>query len=176
MQRHILITALCTLAFSACVRSEPEREIDPGWCVVPYKALEDPLREKKELDLREYIFRQEIAKPIRDEVVFLSFGHGVDGNWIGLPDGYADRFADLPVSVRPASDVKLLIGGLKSKTDGRIGHIYYVEILEWLDDNTVKVNHGLYGGPLYGGGVEGAVYHFRNGMWSLKTSGQHHIS
>ena len=74
------------------------------------------------------------------------------------------------------SDAKLLMGGLKSKTDDAVGHIYYVQIVKWLDDSSVEVNDSLYGGPLYGGGITGAVYVLLDGEWSLKKEGQHHIS
>lgn len=165
------------LAFGiSCSHSEPPVEIINGWKSIPYIANADVDEEKRELELREIIFRNEIASPVRDEIVYISFGYGDDENWIEPPDGFIDSFTDLPVIVRSVSDANLFIGGLTSKTDGRVGHIYYVQIVEWLDENTVKLNHALYGGPLYGGGVRGAVYEYNGGQWKLKTDGQHHIS
>ena len=97
-------------------------------------------------------------------------------NWINPPQDFLDRLSALPVDIRPVSDAKLLMGGLKSKTADAVGRIYYVQIVKWLDDSSVEVNHSLYGGPLYGGGITGAVYVLLDGEWSLKKEGQHHIS
>jgi len=159
----------------SCSQSSSNREIKAGWKSVPHVVNPDVEREDRELELREFIFRREIARPVRDEIVFLSFGYADDGNWIEPPYGYCDRFSDLRVQIMPVSDAKLLDRGLTSKTLGRVGHIYYVQILQWLDDHTVEVNHALYGGPLYGGGTEGEVYEFQDGTWQLKSEGKHHI-
>ena len=164
-----------TLCAASCSHSDAQREISPGWKSVPHVANTDPDREQLELELREFIFRREIASPIRNEIVFLSFGYADDGNWIEPPYEYIDRFSDLPVMVGSVSDANLFSGGLTSKAFGRAGHIYYVQIVEWLDDSTVKVNHSLYGGPLYGGGATGEVYDIQQGKWRLKVRGQHYI-
>jgi hypothetical protein len=167
---------LAATAFAAsCSQPSTQREIKVGWKSVPHVVNSDAEREDRELELREFIFRREIAKPVRDEIVFLSFGYAGDRNWIEPPHGYCDRFSDLRVQVMPVSDAKLLERGLTSKTLGRVGHIYYMQIVQWLDEHTVQVNHALYGGPLYGGGTDGAVYEFQGGTWRLKSGGQHHI-
>lgn len=173
--RYFVILAI--LAFAAsCSRTEPPTEIEIGWKSVPYVPNADAYQEERELELREFIFRNEIAGPIRDEIVYISFGYAVDSNWIEPPDGFINRFSDLPVVVRSVSDANLFNGGLTSKTDDRVGHIYYVQIVEWLDDNTVKTDHALYGGPMYGGGVRGAIYEYNDRKWTLKTRGQYYIS
>ena len=164
-----------TFCAASCSHSDAQREIYPGWKSIPHVANADPDREQLELELREFIFRHEIAEPIRSEIVFLSFGYADDGNWIEPPYGYTDRFSDLPVMVGSVSDANLFSGGLTSKRFGRTGHIYYVQIVEWLDDATVTVNHALYGGPLYGGGATGEVYELQQGKWRLKVRGQYHI-
>ena len=176
-QKKAACSAILAMAIFAtsCSQSSANREIKAGWKSVPHVVNADPEREDRELELREFIFRREIAQPIRDEIVFISFGYADDGNWIEPPYDYCDRFSDLRVQILPVSDAKLLERGLTSKTLGRVGHIYYVQILQWLDDHTVQVNHALYGGPLYGGGVEGAIYEFQGEMWRLKSGGQHHI-
>lgn len=170
-------TFFAALAVSVlCSCSKPPIEIDPNWKSVPYIPSPNADQERRELDLREFIFRQEIANPIRDEIVYLSFGYDSNQDWIEPPQGFIERLADIPVIVRSVADANLFIGGMTSKTDNRVGHIYYVQILEWQSENSVKVNHALYGGPLYSGGVDGAIYEYIDGQWRIKTNGKYHIS
>ena len=168
---------LLALSFTGCYQTTPPQEIIDGWTSVPYVASSGIDREKLELELREMIFRREVAKPIRDEIVYISFGYADDENWIEPSDGFIDRLNDLTaVKIRSVSDANLVYGGFTSKSDGRIGHIYYVQIIEWIDDNTVKLNHALYGGPLYGGGTRGAVYEYADGEWRLKPVSYTHLT
>ena len=168
---------LCVLVLTGCSKTSPPQEIIEGWTSVPYPAATDLEREKCEFELREMIFRHEIEKPIRNEIVFISFGYADDENWIEPAGGFLEQLDDLKdVTIRSVADANLVFGGFTSKSDGRIGHIYYVQIVEWIDDNTVKLNHALYGGPLYGGGTRGAIYEYADGKWRLKHEGQHHIS
>jgi hypothetical protein len=139
MRNFIILT--CLVIFTGCSQQTEPQEIIAGWTSVPYSKPLDPEREIRELELRELIFRNEIADPIRDEIVYLSFGYADDENWIEPPNGFIERFGDLEVVVRSVADANLLYGGFTSKTDDRIGHIYYVQILEWIDENTVKLNH-----------------------------------
>lgn len=171
------VLVLFVLALLGCSQSTPPQEIIEGWTSVPYAIPTDTAREKRELELRELIFRREIAEPIRDEIVFISFGYAHDENWIEPSDGFIDRLNDITaVTIRSVADANLVYGGFTSKTDGRIGHIYYVQIVEWIDDNTVKLIHALYGGPLYGGGTDGDIYEYVDGEWHLKQEGQRYIS
>jgi hypothetical protein len=128
------------------------------------------------LKLREFIFRNEIAGHSREAIAYISFGYAEDKNWIEPPDGFVDRFSDLPVVVRPVSDANLFLGGLTSKTDGRVGCIYLVQIVEWLDDNTVRVNHGWYCGPLSAVLVDGEVYQYTDGEWKIKAEGARFVA
>src|SRR5436190_12377604 len=64
---------LAAVVFAAsCSQSRANREIKAGWKSVPHVVNPDVEREDRELELREFIFRREIARPVRDEIVFVS--------------------------------------------------------------------------------------------------------
>ncbi len=164
-----------------CSQTERPREVVEIRRVVPHTPHQDPAMEELELGLREFIFRNELAiadpkREKREEIVFMSFGWDDDGDWIEPPEDFVEGFSSLSMIVRPVSDAKLIMGPQISKTDGRVGRIYYVQIVEWLDDNTVRLNHGWYGGPLYAVHVSGAVYRHTDGEWQLEADGQRFIS
>jgi len=149
--------------------------------VVPHSPREDAAMEELELELRKFIFQDELAIPNpvrekRDEIVYLSFGWNEVGDWIEPPEGFVERFSDLSIIVRPVSDAKLIMGPQISKTDGRVGCIHYVQIVEWLDENRVRVNRGWYRGPLSAVLVSGAIYRHSDGAWQLEADGARVIS
>ena len=115
------------------------------------------LRIAEEADVREVVFRELLADSLDAHFErFLAFG------WddrepslpIDPPEGYIDRLKDLGVKIRPGSLARLPKPGEKGAdgldrlvedpATGVTGGIFSVEILGWIDDNTVMVKASEY--------------------------------
>ena len=161
---------------------DPPYEDGAGWKTVSYSPPADEERGRRELQLFEQILRERDYPPPRGEVIFVAFGSQGEAN-VDPPSNFLARLTDLDADFRPVSDAEYYesrrsnrTGGVWSKSDGRKGHVYYVQIIEWQADDRVRVDHGLYGGPLYGGGVRNVTYEYVDGRWTVAADGQHFIS
>ncbi|MCA9031732.1 MAG: hypothetical protein KDA69_00990 [Planctomycetaceae bacterium] len=97
-----------------------------------------------------------------------------------------NRFRNPWYKVKPVSEARLprfgefdgpnRLRGVEDRKTGQHGYLFYVRIIEWMDDKTVRINFGMYGGPLAGGGSSGVVYHFNGSTWVELDEGQGWIS
>lgn len=114
-------------------------------------------------DLYEMAFRKVLPQKPDKEAVFLSFGWDGDRKvYRDPPEGFLQRFADLPYRVQPVSAARMPRFMEKTSKDtyrgvedrsGRKARVYYVEIMSAAGRVTL-LKAGFTGGPLYGGGQE----------------------
>ncbi|MEZ6145370.1 MAG: hypothetical protein R3B91_08045 [Planctomycetaceae bacterium] len=150
---------------------------------VAYSPPDDTQRAAMELDLFETILRSEFASPFKadERSCFVQLGYDDQGRYIDPPASFLRRFDDLELEVHPVSEARFprmgewetqnTLRGIESRITGKRTNVYRVQIEEWIDSETVKVSHSFSSGPLSGGGVSGAVYHFNGRRWSLRERG-----
>ena len=183
MKYHLRVALSFVLACSQGCR---ENDL-PDWSVVAYQAPDDPTRVSAEIELRELIIRKLLSQPHPDEdICFIAFGYADNEDWIDPPPTFLKRLADLPLDIRPVSQARLprtgerknaaQARGVEEMNTGEDASIYYVHLRRWIDESSVELDFGRYGGPLDGGGVHGAVYEVQDAQWQPRTEGQAFVS
>jgi hypothetical protein len=180
LHKIVLVAALlAVVSVSVLVVRNREREYThkmSAWNPTTYVPNVIPLRERRTQELFQQYFDTSTEEPIRNEVVFLACGHRQ--GWIAPPSTLVQQYAELKnVTVRSVSNAMFTNKfRVVSRTDGRAGHVRYIEVTEWLSDDCIRVDTGIYGGPLYGGSEEGAIYRYTESGWEHETSGRKTIS
>ena len=90
------------------------------------------------------------------------------------PPEFLRRFDNLKLNLRPVSDARLpkrgemetpgRHRGVEDPDSGKRTSVHFAMIKEWVSDTKVKVETGVWRGPLSGGGST-VIYELRNGKW-----------
>ncbi len=122
------------------------------------------------------VLESELSQARSDELKFVAIGRDENG-WIDPTDAVMKRLTEGGLFLRPASKARLpksgemetgrRYRGIIDPTTGKRAYIYYASVDKWIDDNTVEVSYGNYGGPLAGGGGT-VVVERKEGKWSIK--------
>lgn len=148
-----------------------------GW--FGWKRHLERVRIADEADAREAVFRDLLADSLSEKFTrYLAFDlqHGFPPVPVDPPAGYADRFNDLRIRIRPASQARMTHygeetadGGSRGVEDSETGAnacIFSVSIRRWVDDHTVEVDAERFSAPLNGKGYR-AYVEKRDGHWQI---------
>jgi hypothetical protein len=137
--------------------------------------LPNPEYSGDDLGVRELVLRRLLGSANEGTLCFLSFGT-CGKTWISPPQGFVDRFSDLPVRFRPVSEARIplerekdsngLFRSVEDRRTGKSGKVYYVQILRWHGEHKVEVSAGVYGGSLDGFGAR-YIVEKQNGKWII---------
>jgi hypothetical protein len=138
----------------------------------------DTKRQKEADDIREVVFRYQIAtnEVSKAKVYFLSIGLGEKGRdmFDASHDPSADfmkRFDDLkaPIQKASASTFSSPDGWVVEKRSGKRGVLFEIRSVKWISETEVEVEGGFAAGMLYARGFTYTVKKEKS-KWSVKTS------
>jgi hypothetical protein len=119
----------------------------------------------------------------RDTTIFISIG-SIE-NWQDPPADFLARLSDLPYRFKPVSKARFpkhgemespnRLRGVEDPVIGKRTWIYWAEIKNWVSDTRVRVDVGVWSGPLGGGGSI-CVFELRGGTWVLTDTEGHWVS
>jgi hypothetical protein len=108
-----------------------------------------------------------------DRTIFLSVG-SIETDWKDPPPDFFRRLSDLPYKFKPVSQARMpkdgemespnRFRGVEDPATGKRSWIYWAEIKQWVSDMKVRVDVGVWSGPLGGGGSI-CVFELRDGKW-----------
>lgn len=129
----------------------------------------------RDIELLEAVFRNRLKDADFDGTIFLSSGP-VDGKWKDPANGLIQRLGDLKVRLKPVSQARMpkpgemespdRFRGVEDPSTGKRSPVYWVKVNEWLSPTIVRVDFGMWEGPLSGGGGT-CTYELRDGKWIL---------
>jgi hypothetical protein len=138
----------------------------------------------KDAMVLEAALRRSLSRAKADDVTFISLGSR-KSRWNDPPPDFLKRFDDLELQLRPVSAARHPQRGERESPDryrgvedpdtGRRSWVHWAEVKEWVNDTTVRVDVGVWSGPLGGGGSTD-VYELRDGTWQRTTSEGHWAS
>ena len=151
----------------------------------PYVPPEDPERARLELDLLEVVMREVLLESRKStKSCFIAFGRASSGDWITPPERFVKRLSDLERDIRPVERARFprdgeqkhgRYRGVETMDTAQPASIFYVQVCRWIDEATVELDSGRYGGPLDGGSSDGAIYRLEQGTWKRIKDGQQSI-
>lgn len=122
----------------------------------------------------EAAFRDQLRHAERNATVFISLGP--PENWQDPPPQFLERLNDLHHRLKPVSKARFperaemetpdRFRGVEDPATGKRSWIYWAEISNWVSETEVRVDVGVFAGPLAGGGGV-CVFELRNGKWIL---------
>jgi hypothetical protein len=119
------------------------------------------------LDIHELVLRDLLADAQPGEICFIAFVGDVYQH-INPPAGFLQRFSDLGLEMKPASEAlppPRRGGPIRDQATGRPGRLYYATVTK-LGASQVEVAGVRYSGPLAAGGYH-AVVRKQGGRWVL---------
>lgn len=162
--KHILIPVSVVLLAGCAHRPETATQTAPA----PATAL--PARDAAVL---EAALRDHLRKADADTTIFVSLG-SIRTGWKDPPPDFLKRLGDLPYRFKPVSQARMpkagemespnRFRGVEDPATGKPSWIYWAAIKQWLSDTRVRVDVGVWSGPLGGGGSI-YVYELREGKW-----------
>jgi hypothetical protein len=107
--------------------------------------------------------------------IFISLG-SIETEWKDPPPGFLKRLSDLPYRFKPVSQARMpkdgemespnRYRGVEDPATGKRSWIYWAAVKEWISDSKVRVDVGVWSGPLGGGGSV-SVFELRDGKWEF---------
>jgi hypothetical protein len=134
-----------------------------------------PQLPERDLAVLEEVLRQQLSEKKRGDVVFISVG-SVLTDWKDPPRALRQNLGELPPEILPVSFARhpksgeeASMGHFRGVEDPRTGKqakIYWAEIKAWDSDTKVRVDTGVWSGPLGGGG---SIYimELKDGKWEI---------
>ena len=165
--RLLLLSTLLAFAAPFGCADPPSPATRPA--VVP------PALAEREAAVLEAALREWLQSAEPGGTVFISLGP-MRGGWTDPPPGFLERFGDLPLTLKPVSKARLpeenemespdRFRGVENPATGERAKIYWAGVKKWVSDTKVRVETGVYSGPL-GGGGNTSVLELRDGVWTL---------
>lgn len=166
-KRFLIIAALVSVAGCAQESKPPPM---PTTTPAPVATLS-----ARDADVLEAALRDRLENAGDDTTIFLSVG-SIETDWKDPPPDFFKRLSDLPYKFKPVSQARMpkdgemespkRFRGVEDPTTGKRSWIYWVEIKRWVTDTKVRVDIGVWSGPLGGGGGI-YVFELRDGKWVL---------
>jgi hypothetical protein len=138
----------------------------------------------KDAAVLEAAFRENLARVKGERVIFISVG-SIRGDWKDPPTDFLQRLSGYPFQLRPVSAARFprwgemetpdRFRGIEDPETGKRSWIYWAEIKEWISDTKVRLDTGVWSGPLGGGGST-EIYELRDGRWISTESDGHWVS
>lgn len=142
-----------------------------------------PALSQRDADVLEAALRDRLKHADPDTTIFISVG--AVPRWRDPPSGFLHRLDDLPFQLRPVSEARLpgrnemetptRYRGVEDPATGERCWIYWARIVRWVSDTKVRINTGVWCGPLGGGGSV-QVFELRDGRWEWTGSEGHWVS
>ena len=134
-----------------------------------------PALSGREAAVLEAALRDQLSDAEPGGTVFISLGL-VRGGWTDPPPGFLGRLGDLPQMLRPVSKARLPeagemespnhFRGVEDPATGKRSNIHWAGVKAWVSETKVRVETGVYSGPLGDGGGT-SVLELRDGVWTL---------
>ena len=176
--RLLVLSALLVPQLTGCSRSPrpaPDAREPVSW-PAPLSA--------RDADVLEAALRDSLRLASRDTTYFISLG-SIENGWRDPPPGFLDRLKDIPRRIRPVSAARLpkpyemetptRYRGVEDPETAKRSWIYWAEIVQWVSDTQVRVNTGVWSGPLGGGGAI-ETFELRDGRWESTGAKRHWVS
>jgi hypothetical protein len=132
----------------------------------------------KDAAVLEAVLRESLSGMWEERVIFISVG-SIQSGWKDPPADFLQRLAGYPFQVRPVSAARFprpgekegpnVLRGIEDPETGKRSWIHWAEIIQWVSDTKVRVDTGVWSGPLGGGGSTD-VYELRDGRWVFTGS------
>ena len=133
-----------------------------------------PALTDREAAVLEAALRDQLSDAEPGGAVFISLGL-VQGGWKDPPPGFLGRLGDLPLTLKPVSLARLPeagemespnhFRGVEDPATGKRANIHWAGVKAWVSDTKVRVETGVYSGPLGDGGGT-SVLELRDGVWT----------
>ena len=137
----------------------------------------------KDAPIVEAAIRKSLSGVAADETAFVSLG--VLGHWEDPSPEFLQRLDDLKLKLRPVSAARHPQRGERESTNryrgiedpdtGKRSYVHWAQVKEWLSDTKVRVDVGVWSGPLGGGGSTD-IYELQGGKWQHTGSEDHWVS
>jgi hypothetical protein len=138
----------------------------------------------REAAVLEAALRNSLRRSEGEGTIFISLG-STRRRWKDPPPRFITRFDDLKLKLRPVSAARhpkpgemespTRFRGVEDPATGKRSWIHWAEIKEWVSDTKVRVNVGVWSGPLGGGGSVDD-YELRGDKWECTGSEEHWVS